>query len=380
MKNVTEGFVISSVICDIAVWTTTTAMRRRWDDPPKPSSDAGWMPTAAGAIAGSAMTAIGHPFDTTKVRMQAMSEVRFTSTMHCLSHTIAKEGVLGLYKGLSPALMTTMATSGLRFGVQHEFNARLSAHLTGLESASAADFEQLPLLVRMIAEGGGGAVCGLVLPLIYTPMELIKCRRQVLSNNSITNWQIARNVWREEGIRGLYTGHPLTVARSTLGNASLFGSYEAWKTLLQSTFGAERGSLCMVAGVLSGWTTQIVCFPIDAAKSRQQVAGGEGLLRGILALWREGAMYRGVSAMLLRAVPVHAVYMPTYTFVLRCLSAPSSTPVPVRHVSSSVLPARDTGSDPVDRDDAKSCRLTEGAASHQQPQRLLRRTSTHSDF
>jgi len=40
----------------------------------------------------------------------------------------------------------------------------------------------------------------------------------------------------------------------------------------------------------------------------------------LLELWREGACYRGVSAMLLRAVPVHAVYMPAYSLVLRLVS------------------------------------------------------------
>ena len=88
-----------------------------------------------------------------------------------------------------------------------------------------------------------------------------------------------------------------------------------------------------IAGICSGWTTTLFCFPIDALKSRRQVALGTeleatganvGVLRGLLALWREGACYRGVSAMLLRATPVHAVYMPTYTIVLKALSGGDS--------------------------------------------------------
>lgn len=286
----------------------------------------GWRPWLAGAAAGSAMTTIGHPFDTTKVRMQA-SATAYKTTMHCIRETVAHEGLLALYKGLAPALMTTCLTSGLRFGVQFEFNARL-AHFMNY-----AGFESLPATARILAEGGGGAACGIVLPIIFTPMELIKVKRQVLKDNSATNLQIARQVAREHGFTGLYTGHTLTVCRSTIGNTALFGSYEGWRSMLHAALGVEPQSSSTLAntlaGVLSGWTTTLCCFPIDALKSRRQVALGTerqqtganaGILRGLVELWREGACYRGVGAMLLRAIPVHAVYMPTYSLVLRALS------------------------------------------------------------
>lgn len=286
------------------------------------------------------MTIIGHPFDTTKTRMQA-SSTAYRNTAHCIRETVATEGAMALYKGLTPALLTTCLTSGLRFGVQHEFNARLAVHLCG---SSAAVFESLPAAARIIAEGGGGAACGLVLPIIFTPMELIKVKRQVMTDNAATNAQIARAVLREHGLRGLYTGHTLTVCRSTVGNATLFGSYELWRSVLHAARGSSQGSagssqgsagssqgsttlISTLAGVLSGWTTTLCCYPIDALKSRRQVALGStsardfGILRGLLELWREGACYRGVSAMLLRAIPVHAVYMPAYSLVLRLVSS-----------------------------------------------------------
>lgn len=169
----------------------------------------------------------------------------------------------------------------------------------------------------------GGAACGLVLPLIFTPMELIKVQRQVLQDNHISTWTIARRLWRSHGVSGLYTGLQLTVARSTLGNAALFGSFEAWKAILGramardasagETIAASLNSsdtswgTHVAAGVLSGWTTQALIFPIDAAKSRLQAgvgagdqAGRKSVLSALAALWQEGAMYRGISANLLR--------------------------------------------------------------------------------
>jgi len=282
-------------------------------------------PVLAGAVAGCIMTVVGHPFDTLKVRMQTASSSVYSSTWACAKQTVSAEGFLALYKGLQPALLTTCVTSGLRFGVQHRFNDGLVAMLRPASdhkllrrrSSAAtptisphASFDQLSVTARVLAEGGGGAACGLVLPLIFTPLELIKIRRQVLQDNSLTNLQIFRTIWREKGLGGLYTGYRFTVVRSTFGNAALFGSFEAWKSLLRMPYLTALGSgeerpwaTSVLAGVLSGWTTQLVIFPVDAAKSRVQASksggfvcdggGGGGMLPALVTLWREGTLYRG---------------------------------------------------------------------------------------
>lgn len=312
------------------------------------------------------MTLIGHPFDTLKVRMQASAQSIYSSTFHCARQTVAVEGWLALYKGLQPAMLTTCTTSGLRFGVQNKFNDYLVSIFGGAASSRAAPaqtsgaltrrqsnhvlaartFDDLPASTRVLAEGGGGAACGLVLPLIFTPMEMIKVQRQVLRDNTTSNATIARNLWRQHGLAGLYTGHRLTVARSTLGNMTLFGSFEAWKALLRSARSALRGgggadespawTTSVAAGVLSGWTTQLVVFPIDSAKSRMQAkvdagvgrggsggggGGAAGILPALAQLWREGTMYRGLSSMLLRAVPVHMAYLPVYGLFMTAVAA-----------------------------------------------------------
>lgn len=306
------------------------------------SSSDDWRPWFAGAAAGSCMTCIGHPFDTTKVRMQ--TSLAYTSTAQCVASTVRNEGALALYKGLAPALATTCVTSGLRFGVQHRINTWLGGVLGGGDDRS---FEGLPTLARVAAEGGGGAACGLVLPLVFTPMELIKCKRQVLKDNAVSNWQIARGVWRERGLRGLYTGHTMTVVRSTLGNGALFASYELFRGLLH---GGGRGGagrlgtthLDMAAGVLSGWAALVACFPFDGAKSRMQVASsGSAVLPVLAEMYREGALYRGLAPMLARAVPVHMVYLPCYTFLIARLAP---RPAPCQAPSASTLRrSRSTG-------------------------------------
>ena len=51
--------------------------------------------------------------------------------------------------------------------------------------------------------------------------------------------------------------------------------------------------------------------------------GSRALLPALAALWREGAMYTGVSSMLLRAVPVHLAYLPVYGLLMTMMRGAS---------------------------------------------------------
>ena len=66
--------------------------------------DLDWRPWVAGAAAGACMTAMGHPFDTLKVRMQV---AQYESTWQCAVQTVRQESFAALYKGLAPAMLTT---------------------------------------------------------------------------------------------------------------------------------------------------------------------------------------------------------------------------------------------------------------------------------
>jgi len=293
---------------------------------------ADWRPWFAGCASGSLLTLVGHPFDTAKVRMQADAK-RWGGPWQCVRMTVAQEGAMALYKGLVPALLTSCVTSGLRFGVQHRFNSWLGARLAaggggGAPADAKGAFARLPLHSRVLAEGGGGAACGLVLPLVFTPMELVKVKRQVMRGDRLSNVSIARQVFREGGLRGLYTGYGLTVVRSTAGNAVMFGSYELFRAGFVALGWAEEAtSGHMLAGALAGSTAWLATFPVDAAKSRQQLQVGGGAPLSAAAalrqLWREGTLYRGMSPILLRSMPVHLVYLPSYSLIMKCLAAPN---------------------------------------------------------
>jgi len=304
-----------------------------------------------GSISGAALSVVGHPLDTLKTRMQSSSTL-YRSVFHCFRDTIKHDGWSALYRGFGPAAVTTISTSTLRFGLQGRVNEFFAHLFSSRSDSNQGRYDGLSFGLRFASEAFGGFACGAVLPIIFTPLELVKCKKQVL-RTKLSNFAIAKEVWRGEGLRGLYTGHMLTTYRSTIWNAALFGSYFFYKELLGDFLAAQQrivepvpalvgppppppGRLLhMAAGVLSGFTVILFVFPIDAAKSRQQVRQGtggggggvvggaqnlatnkgshpRGLLGGLAELAREGALYRGASAQSIRAVPIHAIYLPLY--------------------------------------------------------------------
>merc|ERR1712032_1310635 len=65
----------------------------------------------AGTCGGIVVTLIGHPFDTLKVRLQAQSIANpvYNGVVDCFKQTVSKEGLKGLYKGMSSPLAGQMA-------------------------------------------------------------------------------------------------------------------------------------------------------------------------------------------------------------------------------------------------------------------------------
>jgi solute carrier family 25 carnitine/acylcarnitine transporter 20/29 len=163
-----------------------------------------------------------------------------------------------------------------------------------------------------------------VLPFFFTPLELIKSRQQ-MNAGSKSSVKIITDVIRKEGVSGLYVGHVMTTIRSTVGNATLFGPYVLAKDGLGWALGPDSSMVRPLSGIIAGWSSWLFCFPVDAIKTRMQVAEGAGHGAGdmrrlrpdqaLLQLCREGALYRGIGPVLARAVPVHVAYLPVYDVV-----------------------------------------------------------------
>lgn len=94
--------------------------------------------------------------------------------------------------------------------------------------------ESLPLYQQMTA----GAVAGMGYNFIFYPADTIKSRMQTedvraTAGGRRTFMAVGKTVWQQQGMKGLYRGCGITVARSAPSSAFIFTIYEA----LRNNFG-----------------------------------------------------------------------------------------------------------------------------------------------
>lgn len=79
----------------------------------------GRVPSQAAYTGKELTAAVGHPFDTVKVRLQTTDKAQFKGPLDCVLQTVRNEGVRGLYKGASPPLVGWMFMDSMYFLPPH---------------------------------------------------------------------------------------------------------------------------------------------------------------------------------------------------------------------------------------------------------------------
>ncbi|KAL7753370.1 hypothetical protein RI367_001145 [Sorochytrium milnesiophthora] len=111
-----------------------------------------------------------------KVRLQAQplrangGASIFAGPFDCMRKTVAKEGVRGLYKGLSSPLVGAIMENATLFVVYNRIQSLVRSH-------SATANPDLPLSLPQLFLSG--ALAGTCTSFVLTPVELIQCRLQV---------------------------------------------------------------------------------------------------------------------------------------------------------------------------------------------------------
>ncbi|WYZ43064.1 hypothetical protein EsH8_VI_000763 [Colletotrichum jinshuiense] len=292
----------------------------------------------AGYISGAVGIIIGNPLDLLKVRLQA----RTTLPAAGQTPTTAATATSYIRQFESPAsLVTGSAAPILGYGA---LNALLFVSYNRTEAAlnSALDVKS-SLWTTWVA----GAVGGLATWVVSTPTELIKCRAQ-LSSPPASSWAITRNVWRAEGVRGLYFGGVVTALRDSIGYGFYFWSYELstrWMGVggdgVKETNFREEAAKVLFCGGLAGIVTWVSIFPLDVIKTRVQTqafeASGEtspllgargspqqlpkraGAMQVAKEAYQQGGMkvfFRGLTICSVRAFIVNAVQWAVYEWAM----------------------------------------------------------------
>ncbi|XP_001626093.2 congested-like trachea protein [Nematostella vectensis] len=272
----------------------------------------------AGSVGGVTGVTAGQPLDTIKVRLQASVGA---GPLDMLARTVKSEGARGLYKGmLAPVLVAAPVTAVTFYSLSIGKRLQLS------------DPNKEPTLAQYY---NAGVFCGVCVSFIYAPTERVKCLLQVQKESGTrARYQglgdCLVQVYRTGGLRGVFKGLGPTMGREVIGGGFWYLTYEGLLRAMRSG-DRTRDQVGPIAVMLSGGSAGLVfwmiTYPIDAIKTRVQVApegtyarGARDALRELLRNEGPRALYRGYVPGLMRAVVVHAALLAGYELTMKTMN------------------------------------------------------------
>ncbi|XP_020228870.1 mitochondrial arginine transporter BAC2 [Cajanus cajan] len=274
----------------------------------------------AGGLGGTAGIISGYPLDTLRIRLQ---NTKNGSAFTILRHMVAREGPTSLYRGMGAPLASVTFQNAMVF----QTYALLSRAFDS--SVSLKD----PPSYKGVALGGVGT--GALQSLLLSPVELIKVRLQLQNRGHMTESEkgpirLAKNIWRKEGLRGIYRGFGVTVMRDAPSHGLYFWSYEYMREQLHPgcrKSGEESLNTMLIAGGLAGVASWISCYPFDVVKTRLQAQTPSSIkYNGILDCFKKsvnkegyGVLWRGLGTTVARAFLVNGAIFSAYEISLRLL-------------------------------------------------------------
>lgn len=284
----------------------------------------------SGSTAGIIQVLAGQPLDLLKVRMQT-KPTEYTSLLQTAKKIFVEESPFAFYKGtLSPLI-------GISFCVAVQFSSNalarnyfLSKNKSGIGKGANANVEVLSFSQNIFA----GFFAGFCNSFIISPIELIRIKLQ-MQGNSIDNKykglnDCASQIFKHNGIKGIYQGLCSTLLRECPGYAFYFGIYE---TLMQSKlkkYGSKENTPLIypcIYGAAAGYGLWVLTFPFDVVKSRIQADDMENrkyknILNTFKIIHKEngiGGFFKGLAPCLVRAPLTNSLTFLTFETVSKLL-------------------------------------------------------------
>ncbi|KAJ1815499.1 Mitochondrial dicarboxylate transporter [Coemansia sp. RSA 2598] len=204
-----------------------------------------------------------HPIDLIKVQLQTSTSP--TKALYATRRIVQEAGILGLYNGLSAALLRQGTYTMSRFAVYDLVKDQLK-HSDG----SHLMIHEVALATLLSGLAGG---------IVGNPAEILNVRMQ---NDQALPLHLRRNyknalhglflMLRDEGPRSLAIGLTPSLIRATLATASQFVSYDFLKDQLLAAGYPDSISVHFSASFIAGLVATTVCSPADVLKSRTMAA------------------------------------------------------------------------------------------------------------
>ncbi|KIZ07023.1 brown fat uncoupling protein 1 [Monoraphidium neglectum] len=243
-----------------------------------------------------------NPLDMIKTRMQLQPVGQRVNMFTTGAMVVRDEGVLALWKGLTPSLMRGMFFGGLRLGMYNPTKQWLA------DREAAASGGVPPSSVSMSTKVLAGTLSGTGAALVCSPTELLKTRMQAAAAGTST-MQVVRNVVRQDGLIGLYRGATPGVVRSGILTATQCATYDQAKRWIMSNMGWQDGlGTQLVTGLATGLVSTTITNPVDVVKTTMFTTGASsgGPVKTARVIYQRAGMkgfLRGWSASYMRLGP-----------------------------------------------------------------------------
>ncbi len=159
---------------------------------------------------------------------------------------------------------------------------------------------------------GGIFACGLT-HAFTTPLDLIKCRKQINPKVYKSLGDGFKTIKAEKGMSGLYLGWQPTLIGYSMQGFGKFGFYEIFKDVYKKIMGSSASKYQSLGFAISSACAEVIadCLlcPMEALKIRVQTANPPnsfptGLKEGIDIMKAEpGSFYKGLYPLMARQVP-----------------------------------------------------------------------------
>ena len=242
-----------------------------------------------------------YPIDYIKTRIQVNPFK--TSVFDIIQNSL--HNPIRLYDGLKPALLRHCIYTMLRINIYENLRDTLQK-----------DDNPLSMSQKYLIGGTSGGIAQLV----ASPCDLLKIRyiTNLKTQKKISIPTTIRNIYSENGIRGLWKGVTPNVGRAMLVNLGELATYDHAKQTIQHTLHIKDSTpLHIMSSLCSGFVASVCCTPADVIKSR--IMQSNSPYKGIgdcihKTVTEEGviSLYKGFFPIWFRLAPWQLIFWVSY--------------------------------------------------------------------